>query len=97
MKKPLIPHSAIQTHCIESVMCNMSPVGSAEREREQLANGFTFEASAVILVCVQEVLCVMLGQLRERESLEKSHSEDRVTLSGQVLDFGIILVSDLTR
>ena len=27
MKKPLIPHSAIQTHCIESVMCNMSPVG----------------------------------------------------------------------
>ena len=51
----------------------MSPVGSAEREREQLANGFTFEASAVILVCVQEELCVMLGQVREREP-GKSHS-----------------------
>ena len=72
-EKPLLPHSAIQTHCIVLVMCNMSPVGSAEREQEQPANGFTFEASAVILVCVQEVLCVMLGQVREREP-GKSHS-----------------------
>ena len=52
-EKPLLPHSAIQTHCIVLVMCNMSPVGSAEREQEQPANGFTFEASAIrIFLCV---------------------------------------------